>query len=473
MNAKRLFSMHFRKKVVSFIIITIILSLFLLPLQYREVKSFPFQIVDDNIIFSPPQHYKHIRWEIRANGATATDNLMKYCTSSQCKIQSIFGRNQSIHFFYKNKEVFRSKFEITNGRFTCYGYNWSNRICRFKDICFDNGTLTLLAPYKVTPELPFATIGARTPPYDRKKDRQIDFNINISTRTLAPSRQILENTTIYTSVFHNSHMLWHVLFDFTLPLFHTMLQLNLEDKMPDVIVTPHGGKINDKQFKKIFKSFTNSVFYLKTNACYRDLILGITKVKENDGIDYMFPKNFTYKLVQKLYNYFNLTEIKLDKPRVVLVNRFGTRKIVNSQELLEELRKLYPKYDFEEIYLEKMPIEWQISNISTCDILIGAHGSGLAHVAWMKSGKQMIEIFPYQFNCKNWYKKAVDVSGVKYSSYMPESPEESANITNGLETCWEKKDRCEGRCHDKLRDQDIRIDIKNFIKKTAKVFKRG
>ena len=156
---------------------------------------------------------------------------------------------------------------------------------------------------------------------------------------------------------------------------------------------------------------------MKANECYRDLIVGISKVKDFKGTQYQFPTNFTQKLIPLIFKQFNLSENNETTNSIVFINRRNSRKIVNSKEIIETIRKQFPQYTINEYYFENMPMKEQIRVSSNAKILIGAHGSGISHLAWMKPNSTVIEIFPYLYICRNWYKKASVVSATRMCSY--------------------------------------------------------
>jgi hypothetical protein len=108
----------------------------------------------------------------------------------------------------------------------------------------------------------------------------------------------------------------------------------------------------------------------------------------------------------------------------------------------------------------------------TCSILIGVHGAGISHVAFMKPNSILIEIFPFGFQ-KRIYENLAHVLGVRYLSFLQSSrdltifhPEylmeegssgevediirKPLNWSNSLSKSW-------------WRNQDIHIDTTDFI----------
>ena len=421
------------------------------------------EIRNNNLVLLKPSDSDDLLWEIEANGGIAHDYLSPYCNSYHCKIPLVFGGEQRFSLVLKGTTIFSYNYKTGPNRFYCFGGDWKRRICRFRDICFDNTTMTFLSPYPIKTDSPFLVLGARPPPYDKKKDRQNELLINVSkTHTIPKDRIYNKQTTFYASMFHNSHMLWHYLFDFALPLFHTISVFGMNNKKQDVIIPSHNQKPLGK-FKGITNSFTNHIWFLKPNQCYKDLIVGITKVKDEEGIEYEFPTNFTYQLLPLVYKEFHI-ESESTNQNILFINRKKKRVIVNAKEVVNAIQQHFPNFIVKTIFLDDLPMKDQIELTSKSKVIIGAHGSGLSHMAWMNSNSTAIEIFPYHYTCRNWYEKASAVSGVNYYAYHTSFESESFNTTEQQYECFDAFQICGSECEEILKNQDIKLNINSFIK---------
>jgi hypothetical protein len=253
-------------------------------------------------------------------------------------------------------------------------------------------------------------------------------------------------------------MLWHLLFDFALPLFHT---IQLFGEVKPALVIPHDA---DHPRSEIVKAFTKSVGRLKDGHCYRDLVAGISKVKDaQNGTAYEFPKNFTHLLHPLILKQFGIRGENPQKPVALVIGRRTRNRIVtNFDELIVMLKSEFPRFEVKPIFFEDLPMSKQVEAAHHATIMIGVHGSGLAHVAWMRPGTTLIEIFPYRFDCRDWYEKATVVSGVSYLKYVPTSGAESPDASPAVQGCWEKANGCDGDCLDRLRDQNILLNLTVF-----------
>lgn len=422
-------------------------------------------VTSSEFTFPRPKGYDQMSFFIEANGGTAADSLRSYCSSINCSIPLVFGGEQTISILEKDKTVI-AKYEITSGenRFYCINGGWERRICRFRDICFDNNNLTFISPYPINSTVPFIVLGGRSPPYDKKRDRIYHLKVNVSNEyTIPEGRKVHKRTTFYAGPYYNVHMMWHLFFDFALPLFHTTTLFDTNDgKLPDVIIP----KSADYPKTEVIKAFTSSFGRMKDTECYKDLVVGISKVKDAEtGKLYDFPKNFTHKLMPLVLKHLKLSDKVPKKPMILLVGRrTKVRSLVNFQETLDMLKETFSSHEVKPIYFEEHDMKDQIKEAYQSTILIGVHGSGLAHLAWMRPGTTVVEIFPYKFECRDWYERATAVSGVRYVKYVPASGNETDNPSKKAVRCWETQNGCDGSCVDTLRDQNIRIDITAFKK---------
>jgi hypothetical protein len=103
----------------------------------------------------------------------------------------------------------------------------------------------------------------------------------------------------------------------------------------------------------------------------------------------------------------------------VIIQRRTTqeiRRITNENYVVNATRELCPFCDVQVVDFEGMNSIEQIRFSCGISLLVGVHGSGLTHVAWMKpsSEKQptgVVEFFPYKYNCRNWYEQCAKAFG--------------------------------------------------------------
>lgn len=69
-------------------------------------------------------------------------------------------------------------------------------------------------------------------------------------------------------------------------------------------------------------------------------------------------------------------------------NKASTRRLVNEEEVIRCLEE----YSIQPIYLEDWTVAQQIQLFASAKVIMGAHGAGLANLAFCQSGTQVIEI---------------------------------------------------------------------------------
>jgi hypothetical protein len=159
---------------------------------------------------------------------------------------------------------------------------------------------------------------------------------------------------------------------------------------------------------------------------------------------------------------------KSGKPLVILVTRQWTgRTLQNTQELAQVMKKDCPHCLVDVVQFELLGVEEQIALASKASVLMGLHGSGLAHVVWMAESRvghttHLIELLPFGYVCRDWYATAAKVAGVRYYGVMNKN--ETEGVTNPtLRNCWRAPEKCATLgCHDLLRDQSVTVEIETF-----------
>lgn len=419
--------------------------------------------------FSYPKGFGNYSFSISTDYATADGNLNSFCYSSQCKIPIIFGGLQYISIYNNSYQIMNFSVEENyNFRLNCDNSSWERRICQFRNVCILNETITFFAPYQIYYNIsnPFLVLGGRPPPYDRKKDRIRKINFQIGS-TYPPNCNIYHHITHLASTYYNMHMLWHSIFDFLLPLFHTTLKYNSVKQQP-LLILPKNSDWSNTEYAKFF---VRGIKPIQNNICYEELIVGISKVKDEIG-NYDFPKNFTYKLMPYIWKYYGKKPSIPKNHVITFINRKNSRSIINLNELIFIAKNFSKGSTVQSVVFEDMPMQQQIITAYQSDIIIGVHGSGLSHLAWMRPSSSILEIFPYKFNCRDWYQKASYVSGIKYFKYYPQSSDESPNPSPSAKRCWNLPHECSRSCLDPLRDQNIKVNETAFRSLLSAIIKQ-
>ena len=437
-------------------------------------------------------------------GARTENKLNDFCQNNKCSIPLFIGGHIVFSIKNSNRELYHQVFDLPRLNFTCTTPNWENRMCYAKNICYNSGIFALTSPFPIIFDRNLLTLGARTPPVDFTFSRLSDrFKYQFS---LPQGIPYLRNKANLLSIFHHLEQEWHLYYDLLIPTFWTLtkdgydnfkdrhlLFLNFCEKVPHVIT-----------------SLTNHrLLCLDRSFCFEDLEFGMVKVTNStkNELDppYDFP-NISLKLFKKeIYKFFNISksdsnsmesssykisnitkktisepiennnESKLaieesnsKKSKILIIARFLTRKIININDLSSAMASIFPDAEVICRGFEGLSMKDQILLVRNVDILIGMHGSALSNIIWMKKNSTLIEIFPYKFTCRDWYEKACELAKVNYISYHPQSEKEASvkNPDEKLAKCYQGKYPCKStHCLDILRDQDVIIDINNFVKK--------
>ena len=115
----------------------------------------------------------------------------------------------------------------------------------------------------------------------------------------------------------------------------------------------------------------------------------------------------------------------------------GTRTIVNESEILEVLEPL----GFQKTYLEDYSIEEQASIFYSSEVIVGAHGSAYANMAFASSKTKLVDIIPETNVIPCFYNIAEEV-GAEYYGYIDEAVPMNNSVKN----------------------DSIKVDIPNFVK---------
>ena len=391
-------------------------------------------------------------------------------------------------------------------RLLCVGPSYRSRWCYARNVCVDRQNLSFVLPYEARFEDIFLVPGSRAPPNDPHEFR-------ITRERIVVVRDVsdqFENVTgVIGSRFYNSRMLWHCAMDSLAPTFWTMTSFssNITDSEWGHEDNEAYGMVIDRTSELVvFDNFgSTALFYLRAltkrpplligsrRKCYRTAILGLrktsTKAEFEDEKSLMVRYDIDPQGVRGLRGVM-LEWAGLDKcvpsksnPLVMIINRRTKeekRRILNFDELVNATKEMCPICNVTAIDLQDYDKQGQVRVVCGASALIGAHGSGLTHVAWMNPSSDeypttLIELFPYKYTCRNWYEREANMARVGYIAVH------TLNINQSRWASWhneEKVARCHtlegecerGRCHDFLRDQSIIVDISQYMSLTKPFF---
>ena len=414
---------------------------------------------------------------------------------------------------FEGKSMFETKVRVNSlvgdGRYTrllCVGSSYRSRWCYARNVCVDRQKLYFVLPYEARFEDVFLVPGSRAPPNDPQ-----EFRITKERIVVMPElSDEFENVTgVIGSRFYNSRMLWHCAMDSLAPTFWTMTSFSsnvTDSEWGHEENEAYGMAIDRTSELVVFDNFgSTALFYLRAltkrpplligsrRRCYRTAILGLRKTSANAEfqderslmVRYDIDPQGVRGLRGVMLEWAGLNKCVPSKsnPLVMIINRRTNeekRRILNFDELINSTKEMCPICNVTAIDLQDYDKQGQVRVVCGASALIGAHGSGLTHVAWMNPSSAefpttLIELFPYKYTCRNWYEREANMARVGYIAVH------TLNINQSRWASWhneEKVARCHtlegecerGRCHDFLRDQSIIVDISQYRSLTKPFF---
>jgi Glycosyltransferase 61 len=110
--------------------------------------------------------------------------------------------------------------------------------------------------------------------------------------------------------------------------------------------------------------------------------------------------------------------------RITIINRKGTRRLVNSENISTALREAYPSALIQTVYMEDMEPMEQFVLWSKQSIVIAPHGAGLTNAIFLPPGNAsaVIEIFPPHYYQHFYFGGLLRSCGIRrYGYYYNES----------------------------------------------------
>ncbi|OHT09932.1 hypothetical protein TRFO_21018 [Tritrichomonas foetus] len=287
--------------------------------------------------------------------------------------------------------------------------------------------------------------------------------------------------------FFNSMMLWHVMFDFIIAAYWTIMKIEGNFYNPNRRVF-----IRDSQ-EVVFWNFISILSQKEiknikndpTPCFFERVIVGLPKfekepnekrnIDEMASFNYYFDDDVAIGLREAILNELGITvpEINNENPTIVFVSRgkSSSRDITNTENVIELMKKTCRFCKIRKVLLHQLSIKDQVELISQTSVLIGVHGSGLTHTMWLpRSNKtfnaSLIEILPYKYWCRDWYKTAAKVAGVNYYSVMNTGrilPDIMNKRSFKNWRCYGKPELCTTlECNDYLKDQSFELELDTF-----------
>ncbi|MFF2446616.1 glycosyltransferase family 61 protein [Neobacillus sp. NPDC058068] len=82
-------------------------------------------------------------------------------------------------------------------------------------------------------------------------------------------------------------------------------------------------------------------------------------------------------------------KLRLSTKKRIYISRKWSRRITNENEVMDVLTQ----YGFSKVELENLTVQEQAQLFSTAEVIVGAHGAGLANLTFCQPGTKVLEIF--------------------------------------------------------------------------------
>ena len=126
-------------------------------------------------------------------------------------------------------------------------------------------------------------------------------------------------------------------------------------------------------------------------------------------------------------------------PRISILNRKGSREIMNIQDVEQALQSEFPSLPFNIIYsFDGMSLLGQAHFFAETDILISSHGAQLTGIPFMPSCGSVLEVFPQGYYIPDFFQSLGFFSGLNFSNiYLGENMKEE--VKSGMATVGSRR----------------------------------
>ncbi|RKP23874.1 hypothetical protein SYNPS1DRAFT_24045 [Syncephalis pseudoplumigaleata] len=222
------------------------------------------------------------------------------------------------------------------------------------------------------------------------------------------------------------------------------------------------------RFKHIYRN-SASTLPLGTTVCYDTAVLGLNSTCPVGGcVKVPNPALGTYTALRRMTRQHFLPADMVrsleesdaaaahsrqpangGRPRVVVVQRRGTRALLNLEEIEALLRGLDVEYRIVE--LEHYSMAQQVELFSHTDVLIAVHGNAIGNLFWLPPNALIVEIWQYRWE-SHWFKyiteQLADERNMKHAIISCGQPE--CALPSERDLSFDAKDRATKAPIDKL-----------------------
>jgi len=387
------------------------------------------------------------------------------------------------------------KVMAASAKITCDRSHTSYDLCSINGSCILNpktGTLTLMDRTLTTS----APLVEKIRPYPRKSENWIMPRIRELKLTSGPSDLTRscdithDSPAIVFSAGGYTGSIYHDFIDGFIPLFITANSVYPDRDFILVVVNPkewwmpkyidilgtfskHKTILLDKENASITHCFTSATVGLISHG---PMTIDPTQIPNSKSlVDF-------HNLLDKALNP-NLSIIKINKPRLILVRRYGNigRVILNE----EEIREMLEDVGFEVITFrpsKTTSLREAYKLIKSSHGMIGVHGAALTQLLFLRPGSVLVQIVPVGLGwvSKTCFETPAKAMKLDYTEYRV-NVEESSLIEKYSRDDLVLKDPIAYRGMDwnvtkmkvYLKDQDVRLDVNRFRKHMNEAYKKA
>ncbi|XP_006643720.2 beta-1,2-xylosyltransferease XAX1-like [Oryza brachyantha] len=162
----------------------------------------------------------------------------------------------------------------------------------------------------------------------------------------------------------------------------------------------------------------------------RDLILGRDPTRNPKGYTMVdFTRFLRHSYGLRRHRPSVLGETSGKKPRMLIISRRRTRKLLNARQVAAMAREL----GFDVVVSEAGGgggggVKRFAAAVNACDVLVGVHGAGLANQAFLPTGGVVVQVVPWgrmEWMATNFYGAPAGGMGLRYVEYHVAAEESS------------------------------------------------
>lgn len=136
--------------------------------------------------------------------------------------------------------------------------------------------------------------------------------------------------------------------------------------------------------------------------------------------------------IERVMDFYDISQQRdLSEPLILtFVDRKGTRRLHNQDDLLSTLRSNYPDITINVVDFATINLREQIRIVANTDILAGVHGAGLTHAMFLPEGSALVEIQPMDVFHKG-FRNVAALRGLRYfTTHALQNPTEESEEGN-------------------------------------------